>query len=186
MLLVENQQYDNSVAYGYLYQMVINISGVYYLYYSADPFFIYENSGNIYEAFNGVNTYRAINQSGVFINPQKMVPNSGSTELSQDYIAWNTARNLDQFVYSNFDILKWGTSELLVSGIWKEPKTNWIIDDKFNYTDYNRIKNNIEYAYYKTDKVSAAITVLPFIILVVSVIYIASQNEYFLTLRNIK
>lgn len=38
---------------------------------------------------------------------------------------------------------------------------------------------------YKTDKVSAAITVLPFIILVVSVIYIASQNEYFLTLRNI-
>lgn len=38
---------------------------------------------------------------------------------------------------------------------------------------------------YKTDKVSAAITVLPFIILIVSVIYIASQNEYFLTLRNI-
>lgn len=38
---------------------------------------------------------------------------------------------------------------------------------------------------YKKDKVSAAITVLPFIILVVSVIYIASQNEYFLTLRNI-
>lgn len=38
---------------------------------------------------------------------------------------------------------------------------------------------------YKTDKVSAAITVLPFIILIISVIYIASQNEYFLTLRNI-
>lgn len=48
-----------------------------------------------------------------------------------------------------------------------------------------RLKELVRKKDYKTDKVSAAITVLPFIILVVSVIYIASQNEYFLTLRNI-
>lgn len=29
--------------------------------------------------------------------------------------------------------------------MWTEPKTNWVSTDKFNYTDYNRIKGNIEY-----------------------------------------
>lgn len=29
--------------------------------------------------------------------------------------------------------------------MWTEPKTNWTDTDYFNYTDYNRIKNNIEY-----------------------------------------
>lgn len=29
--------------------------------------------------------------------------------------------------------------------MWQEPKTNWVSTDYFNYTDYNRIKGNIEY-----------------------------------------
>lgn len=29
--------------------------------------------------------------------------------------------------------------------MWKEPKTNWVSEDYFNYSDYNRIKNNIAY-----------------------------------------
>lgn len=29
--------------------------------------------------------------------------------------------------------------------MWTEPKTDWVITDKFNYADYNRIKNNIAY-----------------------------------------
>lgn len=29
--------------------------------------------------------------------------------------------------------------------MWIEPKTNWLETDYFNYTDYNRIKNNIDY-----------------------------------------
>ena len=29
--------------------------------------------------------------------------------------------------------------------MWTEPKTNWVPSDKFNYSDYNRIKNNIIY-----------------------------------------
>lgn len=29
--------------------------------------------------------------------------------------------------------------------MWTEPKTNWVLSDKFNYSDYNRIKNNIAY-----------------------------------------
>lgn len=29
--------------------------------------------------------------------------------------------------------------------MWTEPKTNWGSTDYFNYTDYNRIKNNIAY-----------------------------------------
>lgn len=28
---------------------------------------------------------------------------------------------------------------------WQTPKTNWISTDRFNISDYNRIKNNIEY-----------------------------------------
>ena len=28
---------------------------------------------------------------------------------------------------------------------WKEPKTDWTADDRFNIQDYNRIKNNLEY-----------------------------------------
>ena len=27
--------------------------------------------------------------------------------------------------------------------MWIEPKTNWVSTDYFNYSDYNRIKNNI-------------------------------------------
>lgn len=29
--------------------------------------------------------------------------------------------------------------------MWIEPKTNWLETDYFNYTDYNRIKNNIDF-----------------------------------------
>lgn len=29
--------------------------------------------------------------------------------------------------------------------MWKEPKTDWVAEDYFNYSDYNRIKNNIAY-----------------------------------------
>lgn len=29
--------------------------------------------------------------------------------------------------------------------MWVEPKTDWVSTDYINYTDYNRIKNNIDY-----------------------------------------
>lgn len=29
--------------------------------------------------------------------------------------------------------------------MWQEPKTDWVAEDYFNYSDYNRIKNNISY-----------------------------------------
>lgn len=29
--------------------------------------------------------------------------------------------------------------------LWKTPKTDWVSTDKFNYVDYNRIKNNLTY-----------------------------------------
>lgn len=29
--------------------------------------------------------------------------------------------------------------------MWIEPKTDWVSTDKINYSDYNRIKNNIAY-----------------------------------------
>lgn len=29
--------------------------------------------------------------------------------------------------------------------MWTEPKTDWVSTDYVNYSDYNRIKNNIEY-----------------------------------------
>ncbi len=47
------------------------------------------------------------------------------------------------------------------------------------------LKEMIHKKEYKADKISAAITALPFVILAISVIYITSQNPYFLTLSNI-
>lgn len=29
--------------------------------------------------------------------------------------------------------------------VWNEPKTDWTVEDRFTYQDYNRIKNNLEY-----------------------------------------
>lgn len=29
--------------------------------------------------------------------------------------------------------------------MWSDPKTNWVQSDRFNFSDYNRIKNNIAY-----------------------------------------
>ena len=35
---------------------------------------------------------------------------------------------------------------------WSTPKTNWIVTDRFNITDYNRIKNNIAWLHDKAEK----------------------------------
>lgn len=32
---------------------------------------------------------------------------------------------------------------------WREPKTDWNSDDRFNFADYNRIKNNLQWLYEK-------------------------------------
>lgn len=34
---------------------------------------------------------------------------------------------------------------LLHASKWHTPKTSWTINDRFNFADYNRIKNNLEY-----------------------------------------
>lgn len=38
-------------------------------------------------------------------------------------------------------------STVVEVGLWHTPKTNWTINDRFNYVDYNRIKNNLTYLY---------------------------------------
>lgn len=35
---------------------------------------------------------------------------------------------------------------------WIEPKTDWNKNDRFNYSDYNRIKNNLDYIAKKTEQ----------------------------------
>lgn len=37
------------------------------------------------------------------------------------------------------------TKLILQAIIWKTPKVNWKPTDRFNYADYNRIKNNLKY-----------------------------------------
>lgn len=39
-----------------------------------------------------------------------------------------------------------------MAAIWTEPKTDWLIDDRFNITDYNRIKNNIQWLSEKANQ----------------------------------
>lgn len=43
------------------------------------------------------------------------------------------------------------TSEVLLLEVtkWREPNVNWLPTDRFNYVDYNRIKNNLEYLHEK-------------------------------------
>ena len=38
--------------------------------------------------------------------------------------------------------------------VWQEPKTDWKITDRFNITDFNRIKNNIYYLHEKAMETS--------------------------------
>lgn len=49
----------------------------------------------------------------------------------------------------NVAIADSGTNADLVVRVskWKPPKTNWTVNDRFNFEDYNRIKNNFEYLY---------------------------------------
>ena len=47
------------------------------------------------------------------------------------------------------------------------------------------LKDVVQKKGYRQDKISLAITMLPFVILVLSMIYISSQNPYFFTVRNI-
>lgn len=35
---------------------------------------------------------------------------------------------------------------------WHTPKTNWTANDRFNYADYNRIKNNLSYLHEESTK----------------------------------
>lgn len=35
---------------------------------------------------------------------------------------------------------------------WLTPKTNWIITDRFNIQDYNRIKGNLEYLHERAER----------------------------------
>lgn len=44
----------------------------------------------------------------------------------------------------NVFVSRKGTLEV---SLWKTPKTNWTINDRFNWADYNRIKNNLQHIY---------------------------------------
>ena len=37
---------------------------------------------------------------------------------------------------------------------WEEPKIDWKSTDRFNFSDYNRIKNNISYVYKKATELN--------------------------------
>lgn len=36
---------------------------------------------------------------------------------------------------------------------WTTPKTNWIASDSFNISDYNRIKNNLQYLHDESENI---------------------------------
>lgn len=43
---------------------------------------------------------------------------------------------------------------------WTEPKTNWKITDKFNATDYNRIKGNLNYLHEYAETLYASFDII--------------------------
>lgn len=50
--------------------------------------------------------------------------------------------DVNVYAYDEVGGVTSATKTLEVS-LWKTPKTNWTINDRFNFKDYNRIKNNL-------------------------------------------
>ena len=44
------------------------------------------------------------------------------------------------------------TSEVIEVSIWHTPKTDWKATDRFNFEDYNRIKNNLQWLHDKVEE----------------------------------
>lgn len=51
--------------------------------------------------------------------------------------------SIDVAVYDDAGNVAVATSEVVEVSIWHTPKTNWKSTDRFNFVDYNRIKNNL-------------------------------------------
>ena len=51
--------------------------------------------------------------------------------------------------YDDAGNVTFASSETLEVSIWHTPKTNWNPTDRFNFSDYNRIKNNLQWLYEK-------------------------------------
>lgn len=52
------------------------------------------------------------------------------------------------------------TSTVAEVTLWHTPKTNWKATDRFNYVDYNRIKNNLTYLYELAQEVYKQFSIL--------------------------
>lgn len=75
---------------------------------------------------------------------------SGNLEAPQEsgiYIATVSA-------YDDAGNVSIATSDEIEVTIWKPPKVNWTVNDRFNYVDYNRIKNNLKWLYEKAVELS--------------------------------
>lgn len=57
--------------------------------------------------------------------------------------------SIDVHVYDDAGNVAVATSEVVEVSIWHTPKTDWTSTDRFNYVDYNRIKNNFSWLHAK-------------------------------------
>lgn len=54
--------------------------------------------------------------------------------------------------YDYYGNVATANSGTLVVSSWINPKTNWLPTDRFNFVDYNRIKNNLLYLHEKAEQ----------------------------------
>lgn len=106
--------YDISVASEYAYKMIMLLSDKYYLHYSNSPFYIYDKSANG-EVFQ-LDTYRATNEGQTFPEPQLLSTNNYGTEITDGdgYKRSTRTRALSNYVWTNADILYWGTEDIAI------------------------------------------------------------------------
>lgn len=57
--------------------------------------------------------------------------------------------SIDVAVYDDAGNVAVAASEVVEVSIWHTPKTDWTSTDRFNYVDYNRIKNNLSWLHAK-------------------------------------
>lgn len=112
---IDGVDYDISVASKYAYKMIMLLSDTYYLHYSNNPFYLY-NASTYSEVFNA-DAYRATNNEQTFSEGQLLITNNYGTEIadSNGYRRSTRNRTLANYVWTNADILYWGTENVAIN-----------------------------------------------------------------------
>lgn len=101
IITINGVEYDASVADGFDYRMVLDVGGTKYLYYSTQPFKVYEPK---YSECYFNPSYRATASGKTFGNGTAITVAGNHVNCGDGYYALANTRTLDQYVWTNHDL----------------------------------------------------------------------------------